>query len=117
MHHILQEIEKRIINDFLDFVILSALNHTHSCSSGYDIIKYIYAKFRFLPSAGTVYANLYAMERNGLLQGTQENRRRVYCLTSKGYLMLQEMERTNDTIQKLFASIFSVKSVIVAQLP
>jgi DNA-binding PadR family transcriptional regulator len=116
MHHVLREIEKRIITHFMDFLILSALGRTNSGSSGYDIIKYIHTHFRLLPSSGTVYATLYAMERKGLLQGIQESRRRVFCLTSKGHEVLQEMERASDNINELVIRLLSVKSAVAHQL-
>ena len=115
--NILREIEKRIINGFMDFLILSALKNDGGCLSGYDVIKYIYAQFRFLPSSGTVYSHLYAMERAGLVCGVQESRRRVYGLTSKGFEVVREVERTNGSIQRVVARVFSSGSVCISRLP
>ena len=63
--NILREIEKRIINGFMDFIVLLAFSGNGGCFSGYDVIKHIYGRFHFLPSSGTVYSHLYAMERAG----------------------------------------------------
>ncbi len=104
-----KEIEKRIINNFMDFLVLSALKHNGVCISGYDIIKYIYGRFHYLPSSGTVYSHLYAMERAGWLSGVQENRRRIYRLTPKGLGVIRDVERTNGNVQRLVARIFSCK--------
>lgn len=114
---VLREIEKRIINSFMDIVVLFALYEADDSSSGYDLIKHIYGRFRFLPSCGTIYANLYALERDGLIKGMQENRRRVYCLTSKGYERLHKVERANGNIQRIVETIFAAKGITVPQLP
>jgi len=105
--NLLREIEKRMINGFMDFLILSVLKNDGGCLSGYDVIKYIYAQFRFLPSSGTVYSHLYAMERAGLVCGVQENMRRVYRLTSKGLGVVREVERVNGSVQRFVARVFS----------
>ena len=57
------------------------------------------------------------MERNGLLHGVQENRRRVYRLTSKGFEVVREVERTNGSIQRVVARVFSSGSVCISRLP
>jgi|YelNatPaOPRAMG01_1025707.scaffolds.fasta_scaffold49849_4 DNA-binding PadR family transcriptional regulator len=104
---LLREIEKRIINGFMDFIVLLALSGNGGCFSGYDIVKYIYRQFHFLPSSGTVYSHLYAMERAGWLKGVEEDRRRVYRLTGKGLKLVREFDRINGNVQKLVARVFS----------
>jgi DNA-binding PadR family transcriptional regulator len=116
MDDIVRDIEKRVINGFMDFIILSALGHDGGCISGYDVIKHVYLQFHFLPSSGTVYSHLYAMERAGLVCGVQENRRRVYRLTSKGFEVVREVERTNGSIQRVVARVFSSGSVCISRL-
>jgi len=81
---VVREIERRILNDFMDLLILSILHHNGGQISGYDVIKYLHRKYSFLPSAGTVYSHLYAMEREGLLRGNVAERKRVYTLTCEG---------------------------------
>lgn len=102
--------EKRIINDFMDLIMLFAMQGNGSCISGYDAIKYVYRRFKFLPSHGTVYAQLYAMERDGLLQGMQKGRCRVYCLTQKGVDFLRDIKTANGRIKRLVDMIFSFKN-------
>jgi DNA-binding PadR family transcriptional regulator len=104
---LLREIEKRIINGFMDFILVLALSGNGGCFSGYDAIKYIHKSFHFLPSPGTVYAHLYAMERAGWLKGIEEGRRRIYCITEKGLELAKEFDRVNGNVQKLFAQVFS----------
>ena len=57
--------------------------------SGYDLITYIYDRFEVLLSPGTVYPLLSSMEREGLIEGFQRNRKRVYKLTKKGEFLGQ----------------------------
>jgi DNA-binding PadR family transcriptional regulator len=81
---IVREVERRILNYFLDLWILLAL-YCHGVQiSGYDVIKYLQLRYHFLPSSGTVYSCLYDMERKGLLSGKQNGRKRVYTLTQQG---------------------------------
>lgn len=81
---VVTKIERRLLNHFMDLLILSALHHHGGQISGYDVIKYLQLHHRFLPSPGTVYSCLYEMERNGLLRGHQNGRKRVYTLSQYG---------------------------------
>jgi DNA-binding PadR family transcriptional regulator len=51
--------------------------------SGYGIIGFIHNKFRILISSGTVYSLLYSLEREGLIEGRWNHRKRVYQLRNK----------------------------------
>ena len=52
--------------------------------SGYDVMTLIYRRFHLVMGSGSVYSLLYRMEREGLIIGTSQQRRRVYELTLKG---------------------------------
>lgn len=79
-----RDIERRIISRFMDLLILSILDHDGSEISGYDLIKYFHSKFGLLMSAGTVYSCMHAMEREDLLKGKYNGKKRVYTLTQHG---------------------------------
>ena len=81
---VVRGIERRILNHFMDLLIMSALYCYGGQISGYDVIKYLQLKYHFLPSSGTVYPYLYNMEREGLLRGEQNGRKRIYALTQYG---------------------------------
>jgi DNA-binding PadR family transcriptional regulator len=81
---LVRDIEKRIIAHFMDLLILSMLNHDGNEISGYDLIKYFNKKFGLLMSPGTVYLQLYSMERKGLLNGRQNRGKTVFTLTQHG---------------------------------
>jgi DNA-binding PadR family transcriptional regulator len=78
---ILKKMHERIIKNFMDIIILAELRN--GPMSGYDVISFIHNKFHLLVSSGTVYSLLYSLERNGLIEGTWNERKRVYKLTEK----------------------------------
>jgi len=94
---------RRIIKTFLDVLILAELRNRPL--SGYDVIAFIHNKFRFLVSSGTVYSLLYSLERDGLIRGVWNQRKRVYELTEKGEDTIETMLNANDKIQYLMASL------------
>lgn len=47
---VVREIERRILNDFMDLLILSILHHNGGQISGYDVIKYLHRNFSFCPA-------------------------------------------------------------------
>jgi|YelNatPaOPRAMG01_1025707.scaffolds.fasta_scaffold07815_9 DNA-binding PadR family transcriptional regulator len=92
----LLEIERRFINSFLDILILLILHSQGGELSGYDIIKHLQADYGFLVSPGTVYSCLSYMERDGLLRGTQNGKKRVYFLTEEGTKTAQTILDARD---------------------
>lgn len=84
MMDLLEELNVRIIKDFLDVLILARLKKTGLPVSGYDVIRLIHREFGVLLSSGTVYTLLYSMEREGLIRGVWRGSKRVYTLTEKG---------------------------------
>jgi len=99
----LNGMHRRIIKTFLDVLILAELRNRPL--SGYDVIAFIHNKFRFLVSSGTVYSLLYSLERDGLIRGVWNQRKRVYELTEKGEDTIETMLNANDKIQYLMASL------------
>ena len=59
--------------------------------SGYDVTAFVNNKFGGILSPGTVYANLYSMERKGLIHGESDGRKTVYSLTEKGNDVITSM--------------------------
>jgi DNA-binding PadR family transcriptional regulator len=103
---VLKKMHKRIIKNFLDVLVLAELRN--SSMSGYDIIAYIHNKFRILVSSGTIYSMLYALERDGLIVGTWNQRKRVYNLTEKGEETIRTIMSANDKIQYLMTRLLKV---------
>ena len=95
---VIREVERRILNNFMDLLILSSMHCDGSQISGYDVIKYLQIRYRFLPSPGTVYSCLYHMERDGLLIGKQNGRKRLYTLTQYGAETAKAIFNAKDRI-------------------
>ena len=96
-----KNLKERIIKDFLDLIVLTELQN--GSLSGYDIISIVFRRYRFLISAGTVYSQLYKLERTGLIECTLCEKKKIYSLTSHGKF-------TIDTIMKETFMKYSVES-------
>jgi DNA-binding PadR family transcriptional regulator len=104
---VLKQMNRRIIKNFLDVLILAELRN--GSMSGYDVIAYIHNKYRLLVSSGTVYSLLYSLERDGLIAGAWNQRKRVYKLTDKGEETIKAIMSANDKIQLLMSSLLKVQ--------
>jgi DNA-binding PadR family transcriptional regulator len=105
---ILKKMHERIIKNFMDLIILAELRN--GPMSGYDVISFIHSKFHLLVSSGTVYSLLYSLERNGLIEGTWNERKRVYKLTEKGKKTIEIILSANDKIKSFITSLLKVQS-------
>jgi len=100
---ILKKMHERIIKNFMDIIIMTELRN--GSLSGYDVISYIHNKFNLLVSSGTVYSLLYSLERNGLVEGVWDERKRVYKLTEKGEKTIDTLLSASDKIKGFMANI------------
>lgn len=100
---IVEKLHRRAVKSFMDLLILVEL--TNSPMSGYDVIGLIQKKFGFLVSPGTVYSLLYSMERDGLIKGTHNQRKRVYVLTEKGKQNAEVAMKANKEITSFLQNI------------
>jgi DNA-binding PadR family transcriptional regulator len=97
--------KRTMVTNFLDTIILAELKNS-SPLSGYDLLDFVYKKFGFLISPGTIYALLYAMERKGLVSGSYSQTKRVYTLTDKGTETIEAILRSKDEIQKFIEKLY-----------
>ncbi|MEM3627423.1 MAG: PadR family transcriptional regulator [Candidatus Bathyarchaeia archaeon] len=104
---ILQKMYERIIKNFMDIIILAELKN--GSMSGYDVISFIHNKFNILVSSGTIYSLLYSLERNGMIEGTWNERKRVYKLSEKGRKTIETILTANDKIKNFVAEFLRVK--------
>ena len=102
---ILKEMKRTMVTNFLDTIILAELKNS-SPLSGYDLLDFVYKKFGFLISPGTIYALLYAMERKGLVNGSYSQTKRVYTLTDKGTETIEAILRSKDEIRKFIEKLY-----------
>jgi DNA-binding PadR family transcriptional regulator len=102
---ILKEMKRSMVTNFLDTIILAELKNSAPLS-GYDVLDFVYKKFGFLISPGTIYALLYAMERKGLVKGSYAQTKRVYTLTDKGTETIHVILRSKDEIQRFIEKLY-----------
>ena len=102
---ILEKLWRRMIKSFMDVLILAMLKN-NSSTSGYDTIAYIHKKFGILVSSGTVYSVLYSLERDGLIKGMWNQRKRVYTLTKRGEQTVKAIQNANDKVHFFLKTIF-----------
>src|SRR5512138_1442026 len=88
----LDEVERRIIKEFLDVIVLLELKDKGELS-GYDFAVLQHQKFDLTLSPGTVYATLYAMERRGLIEGHNDGKKTTFRLTDKGTAVLESVKK------------------------
>jgi len=96
-------IREKILKAFLDTAILARLED--KAMSGYELTTVFMKKFGTVTSTSTVYATLYAMERNGLIEGSYSKRSRVYKLTEKGKETLEYARNTVEDTQAFIKTL------------
>ena len=102
---ILMKMHRRFVMNFLDVLILLKLRN--ASLSGYDIISYIHKQFNILISSGTVYSWLYRLERDRLINGQSNSRKKTYTLTDKGRKTVKTLSGMRDKILRLGLDIFT----------
>jgi len=98
-----EKLRRRVIKSFMDIFILTELKN--KSMSGYDVISHIHKKFGILMSSGTIYNLLYSLERDGLIKGVQNQRKRLYKLTEKGEQNIKITTKANEEIQKFLRNM------------
>jgi len=102
--NILYQLRKRTIKNFMDLLILLKLRREPM--SGYDVITMIFEDFGFLPSSGSIYSTLYALEREGFIKGCWNGKKRLYTLTVKGEEVARMALTLFNNIENLIRNIF-----------
>lgn len=102
---VLKEMKRSMVARFLDTIVLAELKNS-SPLSGYDLIEFVYRKFGFLISPGTVYALLYSMERKELVNGACVQTKRVYTLTDKGKETIEAILKSKEELQRFIEFLY-----------
>jgi len=92
----MKTMQRQNIKAVMDVLMLAELKN--GAMSGYDAIGFIHNKFGVLLSSGTVYSHLYALERDGLIKGEWDVKKRVYEITEKGKQTLEMASKANITL-------------------
>ena len=103
---VVSEMQERVVRSFLDMIILAELRERGCPLSGYDVVTCVSERFRMHMSPGTVYALLYALERDGLVSGRDGKRKRVYSLTPEGTQRISAVIDARERIQGFVEGLF-----------
>jgi len=101
---IVERLERRTLQDFMDILMLAEMKKEGSLS-GYDVIGLFHKKFGVLMSSGTVYSLLYSLEREGLIKGVWNDRKRVYELSEKGEQNIKVITKANVEVQNFLRNL------------
>ena len=100
---LIEKLRKRVIQNFMDIMILTEIKKRSL--SGYDVIGLVHNKFGVLMDSGTVYSLLYSLERDGLIKGVWNQRKRVYQLTENGEQNIKVITKANQEVQNFLRSV------------
>ena len=101
---IVERLERRALQNFMDIMMLAEMKKEGSLS-GYDVMGLIHKKFGVLMSSGTVYSLLYSLEREGLIKGVWNHRKRVYELSEMGEQSIEVIMKANGEVQNFLRNI------------
>ncbi|MFB3889669.1 MAG: PadR family transcriptional regulator [Candidatus Bathyarchaeia archaeon] len=102
-----EELRKRTVLHFMDILILMELQKR--TMSGYDVMAFLHKKFGVGISSGTVYATLYAMERDKLIEGFWEARKRSYKISQKEKKNVDYLLRAYEPLQLFLRQVTQAK--------
>jgi DNA-binding PadR family transcriptional regulator len=91
-----EEFVKRLISAVLDIVII--MHFEQETFSGYDVILFVHKQLGVMLSPGTIYATLYAMERNQFLISANGETKRVFRATEKGLRLAKLLSSPEEII-------------------
>jgi Transcriptional regulator PadR-like family. len=74
-------------------------------SSGYQILRHLHETLSIPFSPGTIYNEVYMLERKGLIKSDGDENARVYSLTAQGQEILNDVADKKKEIQDLIAEI------------
>ena len=106
LNHI-DDLKIRTIKSFTDILILKHLK-SHPLSSGYQVLRHLYDGYDVLCSPGTLYKEIYLLERKGLIKAEGDQNSRIYSLTDEGQKVLETAVKTSKQIQELVSEILSI---------
>lgn len=102
---VLNRMQRRIVKNFLDVFILIELQKG-SLLGGSDFIRLIDGRFNTLLSSGIVHSCLYSLEREGLIEGENAEKKKVYALTEKGRQTARRLLSMKHKILGLVLNLF-----------
>jgi DNA-binding PadR family transcriptional regulator len=104
--NILQELKEEILKSNLNLFILTNIKSQGELS-GYDVLQNFKKKFGTNISVGSIYSQLYSLERKKLIEGNfNSSGARKYVLTANGLKTLDIIIALKPQILELFDSLF-----------
>ena len=103
------ELNGHLVKSFLDIIVLMLLRD--SPQHGYRIIAKIHKQFGVLLSPGTLYPLLYGLEKEGWVEVTDVDRKKVYSLTPKG---AENLKFLSESYLKMFKKM--AKLIVIGGL-
>lgn len=106
--NILLELKEEILKSNLNIFIMASIKNLGEIS-GYDVLLNYRKRFQSNISVGTIYSQLYALERKKLIEGKLNSSQiRKYSLTEKGSKTLDIVIALKPQILALVDSVFSL---------
>ena len=102
----MDDLTARTIKNFSDILIMKYLKK-HPLSSGYQILKHLHTTYNVLFSPGTIYHQIYLLERSSILKSEGDENGRIYCLTLEGQKTFDTTIESGKQMLALIADIFS----------
>ena len=104
---VISKLHHRLFREFLDLILLYELNKRNL--GGYDALSFIYNKYGYRVSAGTIYSILYSLERRGLIRSLSTVQKTVFELTNEGEEMLDVILNNDDDLFVLAKKLIKVQ--------
>jgi DNA-binding PadR family transcriptional regulator len=109
-----EDFRERLIKDFMDIFVLAELSDGKA-RSGFDFTLFFHKKFSIMLSSGTIYSQLYRLERNGLLQRKVLFRKTIYSNTEKAqkimFIILKLRSKIQEFLKDFTDDLFERKSL------
>jgi len=103
--NIIVDLKEGVLRSHLDIFILSNIRN-YGALSGYDLLNRFRGRFGVNISVGTIYSQLYSLERKQLIEGKTDSTARRYVLTPKGATSLDIAVALKQQILDLVDSLF-----------
>jgi DNA-binding PadR family transcriptional regulator len=103
----INDAKEQILRSNFDIFVMTSIKNIGALS-GYDLLVLFKDKFQTNISVGTIYAQLYSLERKQLIEcRTDTERSRKYTLTTKGLRTIDVVISLKSEFLALVDSIFS----------
>ncbi len=96
----------RMIKSLSDILIIKYLK-THPLSSGYEILRHLQGTYKITFSPGTIYHEIYMLERYRMVKSEGDDNGRIYSLTEQGQKKLTATIQDSKRVQEIVAGILS----------